>query len=118
MTQPMTKTLMKVMADSAAIENGVDIPPKSEGDFGVVTFALPTVVLVVVVDVVVIDVVVVVVVVLTGSNKLFPAAGLLEVRCGNKRDRRTTNIRISIDEKKDLKFEGDMTKKWGKIPTN
>jgi hypothetical protein len=27
MTQPMTKTLMKVMADSAAIEKGVAMPP-------------------------------------------------------------------------------------------
>ena len=27
MTQPMMKTLMKVMADSAAIENGAEMPP-------------------------------------------------------------------------------------------
>ena len=29
MTQPMMKTLMKVMADSAAIENGAEMPPPS-----------------------------------------------------------------------------------------
>ena len=75
MTQPMTKTLMKVMADSAAIENGVDIPPSSEEDL-IVTFELVTVVVIIVV---VVDVAVVVIVVLTGSIKLFPVAGLLKV---------------------------------------
>jgi hypothetical protein len=77
MTQPMTKTLMKVMADSAAIEKGVDIPPSSEEDL-IVTFALVTVVVIIVV-VVVVEVAVVVVVVLTGNIKLFPVAGLLKV---------------------------------------
>ena len=76
MTQPMTKTLMKVMADSAAIEKGVDIPPSSEEDL-IVTFELVTVVVIIVV--VVVDVAVVVIVVLTGSNTLFPVAGLLKV---------------------------------------
>jgi hypothetical protein len=81
MTHPMTNTLMNVMADSAAIEKGVDIADKSAGELLDVTFLADA-------DVDVVADVVVVVVVDAGSlSKLFAAAGWLRISCITEAER-------------------------------